>query len=174
MRLTWKKTWCKPDFKWQGGRHLWHTVVLGAGVLAGEESQLWHLILCSAPGPRLRLLGGYRSCVISPSPRGWEGSSAEAIACLMAGTVLQRAKQQRSCLWSKLKPALQLLGKTVQIQLCSPLLLDYWSQLLFHCQHLLTPHLGGGCKAFPLLKPVCPGVSALPLPCRVWVAQLGG
>lgn len=26
----------------------------------------------------------------------------------MVGTVLQRAKQQRSCLWSKLKPALQL------------------------------------------------------------------
>ena len=60
------------------------------------------------------------------------------------------------------------LGKTVQIQLCSLLLQDYWSRLLFYCQHLLTPPPVGR------LQSISPSKSHVPLPCQVWVARLGG
>lgn len=57
-----------------------------------------------------------------------------------------------------------LLGKAVQTQLCSLSLLGDWSQLLFYCQHLLTPHL----------QSTSPSKSHVPLPCQVWVTWLGG
>lgn len=52
-------------------------------------------------------------------------------------------------------PCNYFLGKAVQAQLGSLFLPSDWSRSLFYCQHLLTPHLQGGCKASPLLNPVC-------------------
>lgn len=106
--------------------------------------------------------------LFSPFSYGWEGFSAEAIAFLM-GTVLQRAKQQRSCLRSKLKPALQLFPwkdwSNSALQLFASGLLEPIAVLWPAPAH---PSPVGRLQSTSSTK------CHVPLPWQVWVAQLGG
>lgn len=134
-----------------------HAVVPGAHVLAG--------------GKKITDLAS--NCVQCPGGKAaahWRVSKCYFPSFLRAGRVpLQRplpARWQAPCCREQNSRGVVyganlnllcncFLGRTVQIQLCSLLLLDYWSRLLFYCQHLLTPHLRGGYKASPLLNPTC-------------------
>lgn len=98
----------------------------------------------------------------------WEAFSADAIAFL-TGTVLQRAKQQRSCLRSKLKPALQLFpGKD-----CSNAALQSFASGLLEMIAILWP---APAHASPVgsLQSTSSTKCYVPLPWQVWIAQLGG
>lgn len=106
--------------------------------------------------------------LFSPFSHVWEAFSADAIAFL-TGTVLQRAKQQRSCLWSKLKPALQLFrGKD-----CSNSALQPFASGLLETIAILCP---APAHASPVgsLQSISSIKCYVPLPWQVWIAQLEG
>lgn len=96
-------------------------------------------------------------------------SSAEAITCSVAGTVLPRANQLRNCSWSKLKPALQLFpGKNCSSSTLQPFA-PGWLELIA----VLLP---APAHSSPAGRPqsISPSKSHVLLPCKVRVTQLGG
>lgn len=156
MRLTYRrKAWCKTVLS---GRKagVCHTL-LSSENMCCQGNKIWHLIVCNALGTRLRLIGGCQSVIfpLFSGPGGFlcrghhlpDGRHCAAESKTAEELFMEQTYLNLLCNY--------LLGKAVQAQLCSLSLLGDWSQLLFYCQHLLTTHLRGGCKALRLLNPTC-------------------
>lgn len=146
---------------------------------AGRQPSVTHCCLrrtCAVRGRKfgiyLRAMPSGQGCgssegakvLFSAFSRGREGSSAEAITCPTAGTLLQRAKQPRSFLWSELKPALQLFpGKG-----CSSSTLQPSAPGRSEPIAVLLP-----APAHPHLQSIPPSESRVPLPCQAGVTGPG-